>query len=200
MEAIIRHSPITRDGPIYSIYGNGRFPVAVYRTCCAKGSKAQSTVTHADPTHSGTRGFSLAALAARHEHLCFTICTQKRGRGRLCYRICAAAPRLHHLVPPHLTILCLHKPPKHNVAVPINKVEGRLGGANPVFSKIFPKIFPKFFDLLHLASCLKLRSTTGTSSRMNTDSVFVEICSQIIGMVPWFRPEFRTSSACQLYK
>ena len=44
----------------------------------------------------------------------------------------AAAPRLHHLVPPHLTIPCLHKPPKHNVAVPINKVEGRLRGANPV--------------------------------------------------------------------
>ena len=34
--------------------------------------------------------------------------------------------------PPHLTIPCLHKPPKHNVAVPINKVEGRLRGANPV--------------------------------------------------------------------
>ena len=44
----------------------------------------------------------------------------------------AAAPRLHHLVPPHLTIPCLHKPPKHNVAVPINKVEARLRGANPV--------------------------------------------------------------------
>ena len=44
----------------------------------------------------------------------------------------AAAPRLHHLVPPHLTILWFHKPPKHNVAVPINKVEGRLGGADPV--------------------------------------------------------------------
>ena len=44
----------------------------------------------------------------------------------------AAAPRLHYLVPPHLTIPCLHKPPKHNVAVPINKVEGRLRGANPV--------------------------------------------------------------------
>ena len=44
----------------------------------------------------------------------------------------AAAPRLHHLVPPHLTIPCFHKPPKHNVAVPINKVEGRLGGTNPV--------------------------------------------------------------------
>ena len=26
----------------------------------------------------------------------------------------------------------IHKPPKHNVAVPINKVEGRLRGANPV--------------------------------------------------------------------
>ena len=60
--------------------------------------------------------------------------------------------------------------------------------------------FSKVFDLVHLPSCLKLRSTTGTSSRMNTDSVFVEICSQIIGMVPWFRPEFRPSSACQLYQ
>ena len=66
MEAIIRHSPITHNGPIYSTYGNGWFPVAVYRTCCAKGSKAQSTVTHADPTHSGTRGFCLPVLAARH--------------------------------------------------------------------------------------------------------------------------------------
>ena len=44
----------------------------------------------------------------------------------------AAAPRLHHLVPPNLTSPCFHKPPKHNVAVPINKAEGRLGGANPV--------------------------------------------------------------------
>ena len=44
----------------------------------------------------------------------------------------AAAPRLHHLVAPHLTIPCFHKPPKHNVTVPINKVEGRLRGANPV--------------------------------------------------------------------
>ena len=44
----------------------------------------------------------------------------------------AAARRLHHRVPPHLTIPCFHKPPKHNVAVPINKAEGRLRGANPV--------------------------------------------------------------------
>ena len=44
----------------------------------------------------------------------------------------ATAPRLHHLVPPHLAIPCFHKPPKHNVAVPINKVGGRLGGTNPV--------------------------------------------------------------------
>ena len=40
-----------------------------------------------------------------------------------------AAPCLHHLAPPHLAIPCFHKPPKHNVAVPINKVEGRVGGA-----------------------------------------------------------------------
>ena len=72
MEAIIRHSPITRNGPIYSIYGNSRFPVAVYRTCCAKVSKAQSTVTHADPTRSGTRGFCLPALAARNSYECRT--------------------------------------------------------------------------------------------------------------------------------
>ena len=68
----------------------------------------------------------------------------------------------------------------------------------PKFSQIFFKIFfqnffQNFFDLLHLPSCLKLRSSTGTSSRMNRDSVFGEICSQIIGMVPWFRPEFRPS-------
>ena len=36
-----------------------------------------------------------------------------------------AARRLHHLVPPHLTIPWFHKPPKHNVAVPINKLEVR---------------------------------------------------------------------------
>ena len=78
MAAIIRHSPITRDGPIYSTYGNSPFPVAVYRTCCAKGSEAQSTVTHADPTHGGTRGFCLPVLAARHEHLCFPIYKQKK--------------------------------------------------------------------------------------------------------------------------
>ena len=44
----------------------------------------------------------------------------------------AAAPRLHHLVLPHLTIPWFRKPPKNNVAVPINKLEGRPGGANPV--------------------------------------------------------------------
>ena len=38
----------------------------------------------------------------------------------------------NHLVPPHLAIPCFHKPPKHNVAFSINKVEGRLAGANPV--------------------------------------------------------------------
>ena len=36
----------------------------------------------------------------------------------------ATAPRPHHLVPPHLAILCFHNPLKHNVAVPINKVQG----------------------------------------------------------------------------
>ena len=56
MEAIIRHSPITRNGPIYSTYGNSPFPIAVYHTCSAKGSKEQSTVTHQDPTHGGTKG------------------------------------------------------------------------------------------------------------------------------------------------
>ena len=44
----------------------------------------------------------------------------------------AAAPSLQNLVPPHLTIWWFRKPPKHNVAVPINKIEGRLGGTNPV--------------------------------------------------------------------
>ena len=78
MEAISRHSPITSNGPIYRTYGNSRFRAAVHRTCCAKGSKAQSTVTHADPMHGGTRGFCLPVLAARHEHLCFTICKQQK--------------------------------------------------------------------------------------------------------------------------
>ena len=44
----------------------------------------------------------------------------------------AAAPRLHHLVPPPFAIPCFNKPPKHNVAVPFNEVDGRLLGANPV--------------------------------------------------------------------
>ena len=78
MEAIIRHWPITRNGPFYSTYGNSPFPVAVYRTCCAKGSKAESKVTHADPTHGGTTGFCPPVLAARHEHLCFPIYAQKK--------------------------------------------------------------------------------------------------------------------------
>ena len=77
MEAMIRHSPITRNGPIYSTYGNIPFPVAVYRTCYAKGSKAKSTVTHADPTHGGTRGFCLPVLAAVR-HPCFPIWTQEK--------------------------------------------------------------------------------------------------------------------------
>ena len=78
MEGIIRHSPITCNGPIYSTYGNSPFPAAVYSTCCAKGSKAKSTVMHADPTHGGTRGFCLPVLAAHHEHLCFPIYTQEK--------------------------------------------------------------------------------------------------------------------------
>ena len=63
---------------LYSTYGNSPFPVAVYRTCFAKGSKAKSTVTHADPTRGGTRGFCIPVLAARHEFSCFPICTQKK--------------------------------------------------------------------------------------------------------------------------
>ena len=43
----------------------------------------------------------------------------------------AATPRLHHPPPPHLPIPCFDKPPKHNVAVPINTVDGQLGGALP---------------------------------------------------------------------
>ena len=35
---------------------------------------------HADPTHGRTRGFWLPVFAARHEHLCFIICTlNKKG-------------------------------------------------------------------------------------------------------------------------
>ena len=34
-------------------------------------------VTHAEPTQGDTRGFCLPFLAARHEHLCFPICTHK---------------------------------------------------------------------------------------------------------------------------
>ena len=78
MEGIIRYSPITCNGPIYSTYGNTPYLVAVHCTCSAGNSKANSTVAHADPTHGGTRGFCLPVLAARHEHLCFPMCTQKK--------------------------------------------------------------------------------------------------------------------------
>ena len=78
MEAIIRHSPITCNGTTYSTYGNCPYPVGVYCTCCAKGSKANSTVAHAQPTHGGTGIFCLPGLAACHEHLRFPICTEKK--------------------------------------------------------------------------------------------------------------------------
>ena len=48
MEAIIRHSPIPHNGPIYSTYGNSPYLVRVYCTCYAKGSKAKSGAAHAD--------------------------------------------------------------------------------------------------------------------------------------------------------
>ena len=44
----------------------------------------------------------------------------------------AAPPHLHHLVSIPFSIPCFDKPPKHNVGVCINKVDGHLGGANPV--------------------------------------------------------------------
>ena len=77
MKAIIRHSPITCNRPIYRSYGRSPFAVAIYCTSFGKGSKAKSTVTHAEPTQDDTRGFCLPVLAARHEHLCFPICTHK---------------------------------------------------------------------------------------------------------------------------
>ena len=77
MEAIIRHSSITCNGPTYSAYGNSPYPVSVYCACCAKGSKAKGTAAHADPAHRGSGGFCRPVLAARHEHLRFPICTQK---------------------------------------------------------------------------------------------------------------------------
>ena len=79
MEAIMRHSPVTCNGPIYSTYGNSPYLVSVYCTCCAKSSKAKSTAAHADPAHCGSGGFCLLALAARREHLRFPICKQKKG-------------------------------------------------------------------------------------------------------------------------
>ena len=78
METIIRHSPITRNRPIFSTYGNILFPVAVYRTFCVEGIKSQSTVRHADPKLGGTKGFCLPPLAASHENLSFATCTPKK--------------------------------------------------------------------------------------------------------------------------
>ena len=43
--------------------------------------------------------------------------------------------------------------------------------------------FPKFFDLLHLPPCLKLRSTAGTSSRLNTDLGFLD---SVIKSLAWY--------------
>ena len=43
MKALIRDSPITCNGPIYSTYGNSTYPVAAYCTWCAKGSKANNS-------------------------------------------------------------------------------------------------------------------------------------------------------------
>ena len=88
METMIRHSPITCNGPIYSTYGNSPCPIGIYCTCCAKGSKAESTVAHADPTHRGTGGFCLPVLVARHEQMRFPSCTQtKKGLPIIPFRI-----------------------------------------------------------------------------------------------------------------
>ena len=88
MEAIIRHSPITCNGPKDSTYGNNPYLVAVYCTSCAKGSKAKGTVSHADPTHGVTGRFCLLDLAARHEHRRFSNSTQKKkGRPIIPFRI-----------------------------------------------------------------------------------------------------------------
>ena len=78
MGAIIRHSPIPCNGPIYRAQGNSPYPIRIYCTCCAKGSKAKTIVPHADLVHRGSGGFCLPILAARHEHVRFPICTHKK--------------------------------------------------------------------------------------------------------------------------
>ena len=78
MKAIIRHSPIPCNGPIYSTYGNSPYPVGIYCTCCTKGSKAKGTAVHADQAHRGSRGSYLPVLAARHGHLRFAIYKEKK--------------------------------------------------------------------------------------------------------------------------
>ena len=87
MEAIIRLSSIPCNGPIYSAYGNNPYPVRVYCTYCAKGSKPKRRAAHADPAHHGSGGFRLPVLAARHEHLRFPICTPKKGLSVVPFRI-----------------------------------------------------------------------------------------------------------------
>ena len=80
MEAIIKHSPITCYGPIYSTYGNSPYLVAVYCTCCAKGSKANDTVTHANPTHFGTRGIPPSSCGSRPcAHVLSHLHTERKG-------------------------------------------------------------------------------------------------------------------------
>ena len=98
MGAIIRHSPITFNGPIYSTYGDTPYPVGVHCTCCPKGSTANSTA-HANPTHGGHGRFCLPVLEARHEHLHFPICTPKK-------RDCLSLPSVSFSL--KLTVAALH--------------------------------------------------------------------------------------------
>ena len=87
MEAIIRHWSITCNGPLYSAYGNSASLMGVYCACCAKGSKAKGTAAHGDPAHSGSGGYSLPVLAARHSTGAFPSAHQKKGLPVIPFRI-----------------------------------------------------------------------------------------------------------------
>ena len=52
-------------------------------------------------------------------------------------------PHPHQVAPPHLTILCLHHPPKHNVAVPIKKVDGGAVGGQPCWGQRGNRMSPQ---------------------------------------------------------
>ena len=113
-----RNAPSVDNGK-YSTYSNSPYPVCVYCTCCAKNSKAKSTIEPADPTHCGTGGFCRPILAACHQHLSFpNLHKEKTGTAyhsllyleNLWLRPCATHHKNRFLVRPRRGSLIFHCP------------------------------------------------------------------------------------------